>query len=98
MSDKIYCGNAKIVNTQFGNLTKISFCGEDINKMVTYMKANSSDWINLVLKEKKEPQPGKPTHYLEVDTWKPSSPANTPPTAANTPHPPVQDESDELPF
>jgi hypothetical protein len=93
MNEKIYCGNAKIVKTQYGDLTKISFSKDDINKMVGYMKANSSDWINLVLKEKKEPQPGKPTHYLEVDTWKPSAPAEP----ANTPAPPIQEDND-LPF
>jgi hypothetical protein len=104
MSEKIYCGNAKIVNTQFGDLTKISFSKDDINKMVTYMKANSSDWINLVLKEKKEPQPGKPTHYLEVDTWKPTKQAEQHGTTASGEHVsmnvsnPVQDESDDLPF
>ena len=91
MSEKIYCGNAKIVNTQFGDLTKISFSKDDINKMVGYMKANSSDWINLVLKEKKEPQPGKPTHYLEVDTWKPSAPQQQP-------APTQEDSGDTLPF
>jgi hypothetical protein len=71
MSEKIYCGSAKIINTQFGDLTKVSFHKEDINKIVSYMKDNSSDWINLVVKEKKEKVEGKPTHYLEVDTWKP---------------------------
>jgi len=70
MSEKIYCGSAKIINTQFGDLTKVSFHKEDINKIVSYMKDNSSDWINLVVKEKKEKVEGKPTHYLEVDTWK----------------------------
>jgi hypothetical protein len=91
MSEKIYCGNAKIVKTQYGELTKISFSKDDINKMFGYMKLNSADWINLVLKEKKEPQPGKPTHYLEVDNWKPSTPVNTPPS-------PLQEDIDELPF
>jgi hypothetical protein len=91
MSEKIYCGNAKIVKTQYGDLTKISLSKQDLDKMDAHMRENQSNWINLVLKEKKETQPGKPTHYLEVDNWKPSTPANTPP-------PPVQDESDELPF
>lgn len=71
MSEKIYCGNAKIVKTQHGDLTKISMSKDDINKIVTYMKQEKSDWINLVMKEKKNPVEGKPTHYLEVDTWKP---------------------------
>ena len=69
--EKIYCGNAKIVNTKFGELTKISIHRDHINQMVKYMKDNKSDWINLALKEKKEKKEGKPTHYLEVDTWEP---------------------------
>ena len=71
MSDKIYCGSAKVVPTQYGELTKVSFHKDDINKMLQYMKDNNGDWINLVIKAKKEPQEGKATHYLEVDTWKP---------------------------
>jgi hypothetical protein len=90
MSEKIYCGNGKVVNTQFGELTKLSFSKDDINKMVQYMKDNSTDWINLVLKEKQNKQEGKPTHYLEVDTWKPSPQANTAKATAST--------SDDLPF
>jgi hypothetical protein len=90
MSEKIYCGNGKVVNTQFGELTKLSFSKDDINKMVQYMKDNSTDWINLVLKEKQNKQEGKPTHYLEVDTWKPTPQASTTKANAST--------SDDLPF
>jgi hypothetical protein len=32
--------------------------------------------VNLVLKEKTEKVEGKPTHYLEVDEWKPVQVAN----------------------
>ena len=84
--EKIYAGSAKIINTKYGDLTKVSFHKEDINKIVQYMKDNNSEWINLVIKEKKEPQEGKPTHYLEVDTWKP--------TEQNTEQKPYED----LPF
>jgi len=73
MTEKIYCGNARIINTQYGELTKVSFSKEDINKMVNHMKSENSDWINLVVKEKKTKTEGKPTHYLEVDTWKPNA-------------------------
>lgn len=71
MSEKIYCGNARIVTTKYGELMKVSFSKDDINKMVTHMRGTKSDWINLVVKEKKEKVEGKPTHYLEVDEWKP---------------------------
>jgi len=73
MADKIYCGTGRAVPTQYGDLMKISFHKDDINKMVAYLRDNGGDWINLVLKEKREKTEGKPTHYLEVDTWKPNN-------------------------
>ena len=89
MSDKIYCGNAKIVSTQYGDLTKISMSKSDINSMVSYMKENSLEWINLNLKEKQNKVEGKPSHYLEVDTWKPDASKST---ASKS------DGDDDLPF
>ena len=92
MSEKIYCGSAKVINTQYGELTKVSFHKDDINKIVKYMKDNSSDWANLVVKEKREKVEGKPTHYLEVDEWKPTQ-QETPPLP-----PEPEPEVDDLPF
>lgn len=67
MSDKIYCGSGKIINTKYGELTKISFTTKDIE----ILKENLvNGWVNLDLKEKQNKVEGKPTHYLQVDTWK----------------------------
>lgn len=71
--DAIYAGTAKIVPTKFGEMTKVSFNRTDLEKMVKYLNENDTEWINLVIKEKKEKQPGKPTHYLQVDDWKPTA-------------------------
>ena len=90
MSEKIYCGSAKVVKTQYGDLTKVSFHKDDINKMVSYMKNNNLDWANLVIKEKKEPQEGKPTHYLQIDTWKP--------TQNNATVVDANDDTNDMPF
>ena len=68
MADKIFCGNGKVINTQYGDLTKISFSQKDLE---TLTKALNNGWVNTVLKEKKNKVEGKPTHYLEVDTWEP---------------------------
>jgi len=92
MADKIYCGSAKIVNTQYGELTKISFNKDDINKIVGHMKSEKSDWINLVVKKKQNVVEGKPTHYLEVDDWKPNTEPKSVPKAM------AQKEEDDLPF
>lgn len=87
MSEKIYCGSARIINTKYGELTKVSFHKDDINKIVKYMKDNGSDWANLVVKEKREKVDGKPTHYLEIDEWKPEQK-----------HEPQEEPNDDLPF
>lgn len=71
--EKIYCGNAKSIQTQHGDLQKISMSKDDVNKIVKYMKDNNSDWINIVVKERQTPSQKGMTHYLEVDQWKPNS-------------------------
>lgn len=70
--NKIYAGSAKVIRTQFGDLTKVSFSKGDIAKLSQYMGDNDTEWVNLVIKEKKEKVEGKATHYLEVDEWKPN--------------------------
>jgi len=100
--EKIYCGNGKVITTKFGPMTKISMHKDDINKIVGYMKANGLEWINMNFKEKREPKEGKPTHYLEVDTWKPTQQAEPvqQQAADDTAKPPVKEDgtTDDLPF
>ena len=67
--DKIFCGSGKVIDTKYGQLTKISFSQKDLDVLQANMV---NGWINLVVKEKKEKVEGKPTHYLEVDTYKPT--------------------------
>ena len=71
MSEKIYAGSGKIINTPYGEMPKITFHKDNINTIVKYMKDNNSDFCTLVMKQKREIQEGKPTHYLEIDQWKP---------------------------
>lgn len=100
--DKIFCGSAKIVPTKFGELTKVSFHKDDINRIVSFMKDSNSDWANLVIKAKKDPIEGKPTHYLEIDTWKPEAKQEEsyPTASKNTSNEKfeIEDESSSLPF
>jgi len=96
MSDKIFCGSAKIVPTKFGDLTKISFSQKDIDTLQANMV---NGWINLVVKEKQNKQDGKPTHYLEVDQWKPNPSNNTGMKSEDIKHQAnIQDAGDNLPF
>lgn len=71
--EAIYAGTAKLVPTKFGEMTKVSFNRTDLEKLVKFLNENDTEWVNLVIKEKKEKQPGKPTHYLQVDDWKPTA-------------------------
>ena len=93
MAEKIYCGNARIFTTQYGDLLKCSMHKDDINKVVKWMKENNSDWFNFTVKEKQNKQEGKPTHYLELDEWKPQAQPTPPPPPEQ-----VADPNDDLPF
>ena len=73
MADKIFCGSGRIRKTKFGDVLKISFSKADVQKMIDYFNTEKVEFVNLEVKEKKEPAEGKPTHYLEIDTWKPSA-------------------------
>lgn len=67
---RIFCGSGKIITTQYGEMTKLSFSEKDAQSILTYAAENGG-WCNCVLKEKKTKVQGKPTHYIEIDTWKP---------------------------
>jgi hypothetical protein len=73
---KIYGGNAKKIQTKFGEMWKVSQSRKDLENLLKYLNENDTEWVNLVLKEKTEKVEGKPTHYLEVDEWKPVQVAN----------------------
>ena len=89
--EKVFCGNGKIIKTQYGDMVKISFSEADLKKMLDNL---NNGWINTVLKEKKNKVEGKPTHYLEVDNWKPTQ-GETAKTELNSSD---ADEQDDLPF
>lgn len=95
MSEKIYCGNAKIITTKYGEIPKGSMHKDDINKAVAWMKANNSDWFNFSIMEKKEKVNGKPTHYILLDDWKPEAKAEPAPIPEQ---PPLPESEDDLPF
>jgi len=91
--EKIFCGSGKIVQTKYGELTRISFSESDIEKLKNNL---SNGWINLLFKEKRNKVEGKPTHYLQVCTWKPSenSSSSESPNSSNEP----EITNNDLPF
>ena len=96
MSEKIFCGNGRIVKIKYADkyidVPKMSMSKEDINKIVRYMKDNNLEWVNLEMLEKKERVEKKPTHYVQIDTWKPE----TKPKVESIQE--AKELSDDLPF
>ena len=92
MEEKIYCGTGRILTTKFGDMPKVKFHRDDIKRILKYLDDNSTDWINLDMKQKKNVEEGKPTHYVEVDTWKPDI------SNASVPPPPTKEDEQDLPF
>ncbi len=87
MEDKVYIGIGKAIPTKYGELMKLSFPMDDIEKLVEIARDNNG-WANLVLKERREPSEKGATHYMVVDTWKPEQKM----VAAG------QTDDDDLPF
>jgi hypothetical protein len=86
MSDNIYCGNGKIIKTQFGNQLKLSLTAEDVQTLQANL---DNGWVNIDVKKKRDENVKFP-YYLEVNTWKPNQ--------QSTPEPPAYDEEEPLPF
>jgi len=87
-TDKVYIGSGRIIKTKMGELPKISLSSTDLDTLRQHL--NERGWVNLVMKAKKTPVEGKPTHYLEVDMWKAGDSPSADMTTFNT--------SDDLPF
>lgn len=93
MTDKLFCGSAKEQTTKFGKMLKISFSKKDLEMLNSQL---NNGWVNCVVKEKKDKVEGKPTHYLEIDLWKPKEGA-----VGTTANPVVKNnltESSDFPF
>ncbi len=98
--EKIYCGNAKKVTTQFGDIMKLSLTAEDLQKLQENL---DNGWVNVDILERRSPSAGGMTHYLVINSWKPkadggapagNAPAKKPAPAAQTDEVSVED----LPF
>lgn len=95
MSEKIYCGNAKVIETKFGKMLKISFSKKDLQELNKAMEGK--EWVNCNLKEKQNKQEGKPTHYLELDTYVATNKVVVDPSKVIEVEP-RQVKTDDLPF
>ena len=88
--EKVFLGKVRKVQTQYGELTKISFGNLDLQTLKD--SANEKGWSNWDLKQS---QSGN--HYLELNTWtamtQPLSESNTTKPQSNE-----KPKTDDLPF
>ena len=107
-NEKKYCGNGKVIKTQYGELMKLSMTESDVKSLHDSLE---NGWVNVAVKERRNPSPTGLTHYLEIDTWKPSAdrdPSNNAsaapakakakPKPANDPFTEDEISVDDLPF
>ena len=73
MSEKIYVGSGKVIETKYGDLMKVSLSKDDINTIASWMKENNESWVNLNVSERRSPSDKGQTHSVTIDTWKPDS-------------------------
>ena len=66
--DKIYVGNGKAVEGQYGKFLKVSFSRDDLDKM--YQNLNEKGWINLNINKRKTVSQYGHTHSIQVDMYK----------------------------
>ena len=99
MAEKIYCGTGKTIKTQYGDLLKLSFTEEDLGKLQQNLE---NGWVNVLVKQRREPSERGTTHYLEIDTWKPNSQNTDAPKTSPAASKPAANESEvpveDLPF
>lgn len=69
MEERILVGGGRIIKTKYGDLPKITFHRDNLKRMLEYIDANKTDFVTLAMKEKRNQQEGKASHYLEIDTW-----------------------------
>ncbi len=69
MTEKIYVGGAKAIQTQHGGMLKVSFNRDDLQTMMSNL--NEKGWINLNVSKRREVSQYGQTHSISVDTWQP---------------------------
>jgi len=74
---KKYVGGGTAINTQYGELLKISFNAQDLQIMQSML--NEKGWINLNCNRRQQPSQYGQTHSIVIDEWKPQKQVKTPP-------------------
>ena len=94
--EKIYCGNAKVVEGQYGDIIRLSITADDLKTMEGHLK---NGWVNLNVLGRKTPSKGGMTHSISIDTWEPKGkPANIKEAVEQVEKAYPVTEEDDLPF
>ena len=91
MSDKIFVGRGKEIETKYGPLLKLAFFESDLRKMLANL--NERGWVNAAVKSMKTPTENQ-SHYVEIDNWKPEDSQPEEPEASGV----TASDLDDLPF
>lgn len=71
--EKKYVGGGKAIQTQYGELIKISFNAQDLQLMQSML--NEKGWVNLNCNRRQQPSQYGQTHSLVIDEWQPQQQA-----------------------
>jgi hypothetical protein len=92
-----YVGRVKVFNTQYGEMVKISFGKQDLEKLIKWSEENNG-WVNLTMSANKAGD----SKVIKRDTWKPdgskAAPAAPPQEDANEVLNQANADDSELPF
>ena len=97
VKEKIYVGNAKIKEGQYGKIMKLKIGPSDLEKINNWAKDNAG-WVNIDIFESKKVSDKGYTHYAQLDTWKPDSSRSAGSSQSTTSQSSVAIDPDNLPF
>ena len=97
VKEKIYVGNAKIKEGQYGKIVKLKIGPSDLEKINNWAKDNAG-WVNIDIMESKKMSDKGYTHYAQIDQWKPDSSRSTGSSQSTPSQSSSKVDSDNLPF
>jgi hypothetical protein len=67
---KVYVGNGKQIDTQYGKLLKLSFSRADLVVLTNHL--NEKGYVNINCNERKSVSEWGHTHSMQIDDWQPN--------------------------
>jgi hypothetical protein len=67
---KVYIGNGKQIDTQYGKLLKLSFSRADLVVLTNHL--NEKGYVNINCNERKSVSEWGHTHSMQIDDWQPN--------------------------